>query len=787
MEPTRELYWNISGYWVMYVLFIAVVACFVFFFRRRYRLWKLGTPKELQGSVKERLVGAVADVFTQRRVVKEKGPGFMQLAIFWGMLFCLLATTFVALQADFGLQILYGDFYLYFISLAVDLAGFVCIIGVVIALVRRLGHFNKNLDSEPADILMLVLLLIILISGFVTEGLRIVGTNDPWAYWSPVGYIFSLMFAQLDEKALSLAHQIIWWSHMGLAFAFLATFTYTKMVHALFIPGNAYFRSLDPKGTIEPIDFEDEDLETMGVQCLEEFTWKDIYDTQACIRCGRCQANCPAFLSDKQLSPKDFIQNMRKSSEERGKILLNTLSQSEAGELKAWAEEEVSRKEVLAKKASEEAGASAGTDAGASAGTDANANSDASASANLGANSGTTTSANAGANTSASSQGGSASTATSKGSKGDKDDSALTPEEEKRRASIKKRAKKPLRTEAQEELLEQPVVGDVLSEDALWECTTCRSCAEQCPARIEHPDKIIKLRTYQVSMESAFPSEAQQAFRNMETNGNPWGIGWQKRTDWTKDLDVPTLEENPDAEYLYWPGCSGAFDARSKKVSMAIVSLLKAAKVNFAILGNAEKCCGDSARRLGNEYVYYLLASENIETLNSYGVKKIVTQCPHCLHALSVDYPQMGGNYEVIHHSQLLAELISQGKLTPQGCDFKTVTYHDSCYLGRYHDIFEQPRNVIKQAGAQVVEMDRNHSRSFCCGAGGGHMWLEEKEGSRINNMRAQQALDTNAEALISACPFCLTMLSDGIAANEKHIPVKDLAEILAESCKTNS
>ncbi len=695
MEPTRELYWNISGYWVMYVLFIAVVACFVFFFRRRYRLWKLGTPKELQGSVKERLVGAVADVFTQRRVVKEKGPGFMHLAIFWGMLFCLLATTFVALQADFGLQILYGDFYLYFISLAVDLAGFVCIIGVVIALVRRLGHFNKNLDSEPADILMLVLLLIILISGFVTEGLRIVGTNDPWAYWSPVGYIFSLMFAQLDEKALSLAHQIIWWSHMGLAFAFLATFTYTKMVHALFIPGNAYFRSLDPKGTIEPIDFEDEDLETMGVQCLEEFTWKDIYDTQACIRCGRCQANCPAFLSDKQLSPKDFIQNMRKSSEERGKILLNTLSQSEAGELKAWVEEEVSRKEVL--------------------------------------------------------------------------------------------AKKPLRTEAQEELLEQPVVGNVLSEDALWECTTCRSCAEQCPARIEHPDKIIKLRTYQVSMESAFPSEAQQAFRNMETNGNPWGIGWQKRTDWTKDLDVPTLEENPDAEYLYWPGCSGAFDARSKKVSMAIVSLLKAAKVNFAILGNAEKCCGDSARRLGNEYVYYLLASENIETLNSYGVKKIVTQCPHCLHALSVDYPQMGGNYEVIHHSQLLAELISQGKLTPQGCDFKTVTYHDSCYLGRYHDIFEQPRNVIKQAGAQVVEMDRNHSRSFCCGAGGGHMWLEEKEGSRINNMRAQQALDTNAEALISACPFCLTMLSDGIAANEKHIPVKDLAEILAESCKTNS
>lgn len=718
--PTRELYWNISGYWIMYLLFLVVVACFVFFFYRRYRLWKLGTPKELQGSVKERLLGAVADVFTQRRVVREKGPGIMHLAIFWGMLFCILATSFVALQADFGLQILYGDFYLYFISLAVDLAGFVCIIGVVIALVRRLGKFNKNLENEPADVLMLVLLLVILVTGFVTEGLRIVGTNDPWAYWSPIGYVFSLMFENLDEGALSLAHQITWWAHMGLAFAFLATFTYTKMVHALFIPGNAYFRSLEAKGTLEPVDFEDEDLETMGVRCLEEFTWKDIYDTQACIRCGRCQANCPASLSEKELSPKNLIQNMRASSEKRGSILLNTVSQEELDELKEWEETQTASDKLNESSLEEKT----------------------------------------------------------------KEDKSPSEDERKKYAQIKKRAKKPVRTEEQEEMLDQPVVGEVISEDALWQCTTCRSCAEQCPARIDQPEKILKLRTYQVSMESAFPSEAQQAFRNMETNGNPWGIGWQKRADWAKDLDVPTLEENPDAEYVYWPGCSGAFDARSRKVATAFVSLLKEAGVNFAIIGNAEKCCGDSARRLGNEYVYYLLASENIETLNSYGVKKIVTQCPHCMHALSVDYPQMGGNYEIIHHSQLLADLVSQGKLHPSKCDFDTVTYHDSCYLGRYHDIFEQPRDVLKSTGAQIVEMNRNHSRSFCCGAGGGHMWLEEKEGSRINNMRAQQALDTKAEALVTACPFCLTMLSDGIAAQDKQILVKDMAEILLDCCK---
>ena len=485
--PTRELYWNISGYWIMYLLFLAVVACFVFFFYRRYRLWKLGTPKELQGSVKERLLGAVADVFTQRRVVREKGPGIMHLAIFWGMLFCILATTFVALQADFGLQILYGDFYLYFISLAVDLAGFVCIIGVVIALVRRLGKFNKNLENEPADVLMLVLLLVILVTGFVTEGLRIVGTNDPWAYWSPIGYVFSLMFENLDEGALSLAHQITWWAHMGLAFAFLATFTYTKMVHALFIPGNAYFRSLEAKGTLEPVDFEDEDLETMGVRCLEEFTWKDIYDTQACIRCGRCQANCPASLSEKELSPKNLIQNMRASSEKRGSILLNTVSQEELDELKEWEETQTASDKLNESSLEEKT----------------------------------------------------------------KEDKSPSEDERKKYAQIKKRAKKPVRTEEQEEMLDQPVVGEVISEDALWQCTTCRSCAEQCPARIDQPEKILKLRTYQVSMESAFPSEAQQAFRNMETNGNPWGIGWQKRADWAKDLDVPTLEENPDAEYVY--------------------------------------------------------------------------------------------------------------------------------------------------------------------------------------------------------------------------------------------
>lgn len=701
---TRELYWNISNYWFMYVLFIGVVACFAYFLYKRYRLWKLGAPQKLEGGSKERIWGAITEVFSQRRVLRDKEPGLMHLGIFWGFLFCLMATILVAFQAYTGVEILVGYFYLWFQSLAVDLAGFVCIVGVCFALVRRfkirkLSRVNSNLEYEPADIWLLVLLLIILITGFVVEGLRILGTNDPWAYWSPIGFAFAQLFTLCDEPTIELFHQITWWGHMVLAFAFLAMFTYTKMVHALFIPGNIYFRSLKPKGAIEPIDFEDEELDTMGVRTLEEFTWKDIYDTQACIRCCRCQVNCPAFLSGKELSPKNLIQDMKRSSEARGKVLLGT-----------------------------------------------------------------------------------------KCPVADAMNKGATPEEAKEKATLlesfaaKREEKKPLRSEEQEAFLEEPVVGTVISEEALWQCTTCRACAEECPARIDQPEKIIKLRTYQVSMESAFPSEAQQTFRNMETNGNPWGIGWQKRSDWASELGVLTLDENPDAEYLYWPGCSGAFDARSRKVATATVKLLQAAGVNFAILGNAEKCCGDSARRLGNEYLYFLLASENIETLNSYGVKKIVTQCPHCLHALSVDYPQMGGNYEVVHHSQLLAKLIAEGKLQPGKSGFDTVTYHDSCYLGRYHDIFEQPRSVLDAAGTRVVEMDRHHSRSFCCGAGGGHMWLEEREGKRINNMRAEEALSKNTDAVATACPFCLTMLTDGVAANEGKIPVKDIAEVLADS-----
>jgi Fe-S oxidoreductase len=295
------------------------------------------------------------------------------------------------------------------------------------------------------------------------------------------------------------------------------------------------------------------------------------------------------------------------------------------------------------------------------------------------------------------------------------------------------------------------------------------------------------MRRNVVLMEKPFPAEARQAFRNMENNGNPWGIGSSSRADFLKSLGVPTYGENPEADILYWPGCSGSFDARSQRVSQSLVRLLQAAKVNFAILGNEEKCCGDSARRLGNEYLYHMLATENIEVMKAYGVKKILTQCPHCFNLLKKEYPQLDGNFEVIHHTEFLLDLVKEGKLPLNGLNGKTVTYHDSCYLGRYNQIYTPPRELLATVGFILKEMPRSREKGFCCGAGGGRMWLEERSGEAINVIRAQEAAAMNADIIASACPFCLTMLGDGAAAlaDNAAVVTQDIAEVLEQALET--
>ncbi len=333
------------------------------------------------------------------------------------------------------------------------------------------------------------------------------------------------------------------------------------------------------------------------------------------------------------------------------------------------------------------------------------------------------------------------------------------------------------------------LVPSVIEPDVLWSCTTCGACVEQCPVDIEHIDTIVDMRRYEVLMESRFPTEAGLMLRNVENQGDPWGLGAAKRTDWTEGLDfeVPVVSGTipDDVEYLYWVGCAGALDERARKGTQATARMLHQAGVTFAILGPKESCTGDPVRRLGNEYLYQEQAKANIETLESAGVKKVIASCPHCFNSLANEYPALGGNFEVIHHSQLLAHLVEAGRLKPGTGYSGSVTYHDPCYLGRHNRVFDEPRSVISAIpGATQVEMRRCREKGFCCGAGGARMWLEENIGKRVNMERTEEALGTGADVVSTACPYCMIMLDDAVKANQKEdeVRVLDLAQLVEES-----
>lgn len=346
-------------------------------------------------------------------------------------------------------------------------------------------------------------------------------------------------------------------------------------------------------------------------------------------------------------------------------------------------------------------------------------------------------------------------------------------------------AKAPYLAKGQGEAFEQPMIDGegVMSED-FWHCTTCRHCMEVCPMMIEHVHAIVDMRRHMILMEGSMPQELVTVNKNLENNFNPWGVGWSARNDWMARRGVNprllTAEEAPDFDVLLWVGCAGAYDDRYQRVISSVVRLLDRAGVNYGVLGTDEKCCGDPARATGNEYLYQSIVAENVDTMNRIGVKKIIAPCPHCLKSLSVEYPQFGGNYEVVHHSTYLLDLVKKGKLAPTKGFAKDVTLHDSCYLSRYAGIMDEPRGLLTAGGATLKEMGRFREENFCCGAGGGRMWMEE-HGTRMNNVRVEEALATGASTISTACPFCLTMLSDGIKAakREEEVGVLDIAEIL--------
>lgn len=672
MIPTRVTTMYAAYYGIMYTMMVIAVVIFCWGFYNRFKQFRLGQSEERLKTPGPSIIRFLKNTVGHVRILRDSYPGIMHWMIFWGFIIFALGTTSIAVHEHLNLPTFQGGYYL-ILSFILNLFALLVIVAIVMALWRRLVTKPDGIDSGADDYIVLGLIFLIVVTGLFLGGLLIVITQDPWAAWRPVEYLISTWFGGINPASLRTAHAVLWWVHVTLAMGFIAYIPYSKLFHIFAGPINQYLAKDKAAQSMQPIDLEDENAEQFGVAEIQQFTWKQLLDGEACIRCGRCQDNCPAYISGKPLSPKKLTQDLKNQFQ------------------------------------------------------------------------------------------------------------AVAP----RLAAARKATK-----ENKEEATPMPLVPGVISEEEIWACTTCRSCEEQCPVFVEHVAKVVDLRRNLVMMESSFPAEAQTAFRGMENNGNPWNLGWKSRSDWTKDLDVPELSANQDVEYLYWPGCAGAFDNRNKKVATVLVQLFKKAGVSFAILGNEEKCCGDSARRLGNEYLYQTLARGNIETMNGYGVKKIITSCPHCFNTLKHEYPQFGGNYEAIHHSVFLNRLIKEGKLKPQKAVAATCAYHDSCYLGRYNDIYVEPREVLSAiSGICLKEMERNYYKGFCCGAGGGRMWLDEPMSERVNFKRTEQALETGADSILTACPYCLTMLEDGIKAKDltEKIKTKDIAEVLWESIHTEA
>lgn len=645
-----------AGSFDLLLIFVTAVI-FIYGFYRRYKLWKIGKPEKRTDQPKERLKLIWAYVFGQKRILREIYPGLMHLFIFYA--FIIPFMVIVITQVNFTLPIALASPLSFFF----DLIGCLGLLGTLMALYRRYVQKPENLtyDSTLGNLVALLFLLGIFGLGFCVEGLRIARSEPEWANWSPIGLSLSYLFRGLAENSQIFWHRLFWRLHLFLVLGFVAFIPYSRMLHIITGPANIYMRSLKPKGAMPPIlDFET--AETFGTSQIEELTWKQLFDMDACTRCGRCLDHCPAALSGKPLAPKKNWESLRAFMEEKG--------------------------------------------------------------------------------------------------------------------GAKKKDEK-------NEQEEKKLIGDVLTEDVIWSCTNCLACAMVCPVFIPCVDKFLEMRRYLVLMESRFPSEVQLVFRNMENNSNPWGVGLGLRAEWAKGLDVRTMAEDKEVEFLFWVGCAGSFDDRNKKVATSLVKILKAMGVKFSILGTEEGCCGDSARRIGNEYLYQTLVQGNVEVLKGYEVKKILTMCPHCFNTLKNEYPQFGGNYEVIHYTQFLAEALRQGRLKLNKPIEKVLTYHDSCYLGRANEVYEEPRQILKSIpGLQLVEMERNHFLSFCCGAGGGRMWMEEKLGTRINQMRTDQALRTGASLVATACPYCLTMIGDGI--KEKELEDKmvayDITELIVQA-----
>lgn len=648
---SREVFWNIQHPWVMYVLAGLAVLCFAWGVWRRSQEWRGGRKDPAQQRPSEPLKRVFSYVVLQKRIMKDRYAGCMHLLISFGMFILLLATVVVFLQSHLGLPVFQGGSYVV-VKLFANAFGLAALTGIIMALVRRIGHRQDALETGFDDAFSLVLLALIIVLGFFVQALRMAATEDPWAACGFVGYVLMPLFEGAPFASLALAHKVVWWVHFLLSMVFIAYIPHSKLFHMFSAPANIWKSEQGSTGIMNRLDFMDESVESFGAAGPSDLSRRELFFGVACAHCGRCQNACPAFASGKNLNPQEVLEEIRKASA--------------AGVVEDF-------------------------------------------------------------------------------------------------------------------------IGGCICPDDIWSCTTCRACEEACPVLVGHVDTLLDFRRHLTLDRGEIPREAQHLFRNLEVTGNPWGSDRNLRDDFLRSLGAPLLEEGGTPQMVLWPGCFGALDAQGKKTTKALVKLLREADVDFSFAGSAFGCCGDSARRLGNEYLFDTVAQENADLLQRYGVQCVVVQCPHCLHVLKEEYPAFGSAIPVYHYVDYLAELVSQGRLrigramrVGEGGRI-SAAYHDPCYLGRYRGSYETPRSLLEKAGLSIIELSHNRSQSLCCGAGGGRMWLEESPEQRVNRLRSQEALQTGADVMVTACPFCESMLSSSFASEEgEQMAVVDLAQILA-------
>jgi len=676
----REVFVNIPAplKLAFYTLAPIVVVYAYVLFSQRVKNWERGTPDRREtrkDNIGRRLKDFRAGVYMQT-LLRDPAAGIMHSLMYFSFLVLLAVTTVLEIdhQMPESLKFLQGDVYRAYSAVG-DIAGMMFVIGVTWAIVRRyvMRPYRIRIKTKPEHGAILGVMLLLGVSGLAAEVFRIAVQDRPdYETWSIIGYPLSGLVDTWDNVAGW--HQAMWIVHVVAFFVFVAMIPVTMLRHIFTSPLNMYLKDRDrPKGAMKPMpNLMETELETFGASTVEEFTWKQLLDTDACTMCGRCTSVCPAHATGKPLDPREIV-------------------------LKSG--------EVMARTGDPVVSTPIGLDADIT--------------------------------------------------------------------------------------IEASSLFERITPEEVWSCTTCKACDEICPVNIEILDKILDMRRYLSLMESNFPTELGNAYRGMENSGNPWSISNSERGDWVTKLDevdIPIVDPGQysgdtafDHEYLYWVGCAGSFDDKNKKVSEAMAKLMKRAGVDFAILGPSENCTGDPARRSGNEYIFQMLAMQNVESLNGMGVKKIITQCPHCFNTLQNEYPQLGGNYEVLHHSQFLEALVDEGRLDLSTSRLdERIVYHDSCYLGRHNDVYMAPRRVIGQlGGVEIVEAERNGTKGMCCGAGGARMWMEESIGKKVNDERSEELIATGATRIATACPFCYVMMDDGTKAagkEEDEVKVADIA-----------